>query len=238
MADVTIEYKGTNIATMDASGTKTLETSGKYCEGDVQVVYADPEKPMQSKSATPSLSAQTIFPDSGKVLSSVSVAAITKELLATLDSDFAAENIKKDVNLFGLLGTLEGGGNNIATGTITYAVDTNISATPNNAIYHNLGRRAVGLLWMEISMSGWSRGNYNSPKNNCIAHYADANCEIRISNYSYSSATDLLYATKLNGKTISNLQFLDAFNEAIQFTSDSSNYATIPAGTTIIWFVW
>lgn len=120
MADVTIKYKGANIATMDASGTKTLETSGKYCEGDVQVVYADPEKPTQSKSATPSLSAQTISPDSGKVLSSVSVAAITKELLASLDTDFVAENIKKDVDLFGLIGTLAGGGGGDAvTGSFT-----------------------------------------------------------------------------------------------------------------------
>lgn len=145
MADVTIKYKGANIATMDASGTKTLETSGKYCEGDVQVVYVDPEKPTQSKSATPSLSAQTISPDSGKVLSSVSVAAITKELLASLDADFVAENIKKDVDLFGLLGTLEGGGDfNVSdfygaskatSGQFTVATDT----SGGIIIYHELG---------------------------------------------------------------------------------------------------
>lgn len=35
---------------------------------------------------------------------------ITSTLLNQLDSDFVAENIKKDVDLFGLLGTLEGGG--------------------------------------------------------------------------------------------------------------------------------
>ena len=67
-------------------------------------------KPEQAKSATPSLSAQTITPDSGKALSSVSVSAITKELLAQLDGDFVASNIMQGVNLFGLAGTATAGG--------------------------------------------------------------------------------------------------------------------------------
>ena len=65
-------------------------------------------KPEQAKSATPSLSAQTITPDSGKALSSVSVSAITKELLAQLDGDFVASNILQGVNLFGLAGATMG----------------------------------------------------------------------------------------------------------------------------------
>ena len=31
MSDIAINYKGNAIATMDASGTKTLLTEGKYC---------------------------------------------------------------------------------------------------------------------------------------------------------------------------------------------------------------
>lgn len=42
MADVSIKYKGNEIATMDASGTKTLLTSGNYCEGNISVEYAKP----------------------------------------------------------------------------------------------------------------------------------------------------------------------------------------------------
>ena len=42
MADVSIKYKGSAIADMNASGTKTLKTSGKYCEGDVVVEYDRP----------------------------------------------------------------------------------------------------------------------------------------------------------------------------------------------------
>lgn len=42
MAEVEISYNGSTIATMNASGTKTLGTSGKYCEDDITVVYAQP----------------------------------------------------------------------------------------------------------------------------------------------------------------------------------------------------
>lgn len=42
MAEVTINYKDVAIATMDASGTKTLQTQGKYCEDDIEVVYDRP----------------------------------------------------------------------------------------------------------------------------------------------------------------------------------------------------
>lgn len=49
MSDVTIKYKGQSIATMDASGTKTLQTQGKYCEGDIEVVYDKPAGPSGTK---------------------------------------------------------------------------------------------------------------------------------------------------------------------------------------------
>lgn len=42
MSDVLINYKGASIATLDDTGTKTLLTSGKYCEGDIEVAYAKP----------------------------------------------------------------------------------------------------------------------------------------------------------------------------------------------------
>lgn len=49
MSDVTIKYKGQSIATMDASGTKTLGTQGKYCEGDIGVEYVKPAGPSGTK---------------------------------------------------------------------------------------------------------------------------------------------------------------------------------------------
>ena len=48
MADVTVKYKGNTIAEMDDSGTKTLKTSGKYCEGDISVTYAVKETGLEN----------------------------------------------------------------------------------------------------------------------------------------------------------------------------------------------
>ena len=42
MSEVTINYRGSAIATMDASGTKTLQTEGKLCDDDIEVIYARP----------------------------------------------------------------------------------------------------------------------------------------------------------------------------------------------------
>lgn len=49
MADVTVLYKGSTIATMNGSGTKVLKTGGTYCEGDVTVAYT---KPVNTGTAT------------------------------------------------------------------------------------------------------------------------------------------------------------------------------------------
>lgn len=42
MSDLTIKYKDQPITELSESGTKTLKTAGKYCEGDITVEYAKP----------------------------------------------------------------------------------------------------------------------------------------------------------------------------------------------------
>ncbi len=42
MSDVAIKYKGSTIAEMSASGSKTLQTQGKYCEENIAVEYTKP----------------------------------------------------------------------------------------------------------------------------------------------------------------------------------------------------
>ena len=80
MSEVNINYKGSKIAGMDASGTKTLLTSGKYCEGDISVEYTRPNTTptLQSKTnISPTTSSQTISADSGyDGLSSVQINAM------------------------------------------------------------------------------------------------------------------------------------------------------------------
>lgn len=49
MAEVEISYKGSAIAQMNASGTKTLLTEGKYLEDDVTVEYTRPSAPSGTK---------------------------------------------------------------------------------------------------------------------------------------------------------------------------------------------
>lgn len=46
---VAIKYKGSTIASMNADGTKTLKTAGKYCEGDIGVEYTAPTSSLISK---------------------------------------------------------------------------------------------------------------------------------------------------------------------------------------------
>lgn len=78
MSEVEISYKGSTIASMNASGSKKLQTAGKYCEGDINVTYARPSPVLQGKSVSfsPSETAQsqTVTPDAGNDgLSSVAV---------------------------------------------------------------------------------------------------------------------------------------------------------------------
>lgn len=67
MSDVTINYKGNAIATMDASGTKTLLTKGRYCEDDIEVAYGKPggggytEDEWMNRTVTSVTTSQTSF---------------------------------------------------------------------------------------------------------------------------------------------------------------------------------
>lgn len=61
---ITISYSGSEIATMEESGTKTLLTSGKYCESDIVVEYIKPTSKLQEKTVTPTTEQQIVIPDS------------------------------------------------------------------------------------------------------------------------------------------------------------------------------
>lgn len=122
--DITISYKGSTIATMSSSGTKTLETAGTYCEDDIIIDYTktgitvvetldpnggtivsisgDPVTSLQAKTVIPTSQSQTISADSG-------YDAIS-EVLVQGDSNLIGSNIASGVSIFGVVGTFAGSG--------------------------------------------------------------------------------------------------------------------------------
>lgn len=89
------DIKATNIR----SGVNILGVTGSMKE------YVAPK--LQSKSATPKTTSQTIKPDSGyDGLSQVTISAVT----SSIDSNITSSNIKSGVSILGVTGTLEAGG--------------------------------------------------------------------------------------------------------------------------------
>lgn len=123
-----------------AEGVTAHDAAGNPITGTMAAA-----KPEQTKTATPSLSQQTISPDSGKVLSGVTVEPITSTLLTSLDSDFKAENIAEGVNMFGVAGT-HAGGAAVETCTVTITdADGSMSAVDyTGVIDKDLSYNALG----------------------------------------------------------------------------------------------
>lgn len=89
MADVSITYKGASIATMSASGTKTLETGGKFCEDDIDISYTKP-----SSGNTPSGTKQITITANGTITEDVTnyaSAAITVDVPSQSVNAYVAE---------------------------------------------------------------------------------------------------------------------------------------------------
>ena len=99
MADVTINYEGSTIATMSASGTKTLLTQGKYCTDDIEVVYASPGggSTMLSGSFTPASDLGTV------TISALAGTTLNHFLLKVTGNINDGKNLGKRAFLFGFI---------------------------------------------------------------------------------------------------------------------------------------
>lgn len=167
---VEIKYKGNTIASASTQATKTIKTSGKYCEADIEVIntpdgggapvinplsvtengtYNAPSGVDGYSPVTVNVP-QGVFP-TGKInITDTSETDVTNYAKAqVVDANLVAANIKKDVNILGILGSFEGGGggslpsviSKIDGGSFTLAADT---LSNNYTISHNLGEIPKG----------------------------------------------------------------------------------------------
>lgn len=107
--------------------TEVIPDSGKVLSKVSITTNVQPT--LQEKTVTPTTAQQIITAGSGNDgLSSVTVEAVTAEI----DSNIVAENIKKDVTILGVTGTLEQGGAEAVLGTLN--VTSNGTYEAGNAL--------------------------------------------------------------------------------------------------------
>lgn len=132
MADVEISYKGNEIATMSATGVKTLLTGDTFCEDDIVVSYTKPSAPapsLQSKTVSPSTSQQTVSPDSGyDGLSSVTVNAMPSGSASTPATSITA-NPTISVSASGLITASVSGSKSVTPSVSAGYVSSGTSGT-------------------------------------------------------------------------------------------------------------
>ena len=142
---------------------------------------------------SPSTSEQTVCASGVYTTGAQKVAAITKNLLAQLDPDFVAANIKKDVDLFGLVGTLEAGGASGGAGELFHAEIT--PATSGEVLTFEVGEIGERIAAVIVSIKVGTSIEFG--KNYGIFHIATINQspigpKLRVYNlFAYRSANSI-----------------------------------------------
>lgn len=93
---VSIKYKGSEIAALTATGTKTLNTEGKYCEGNISVENTELETEEKTVALSMASGNQVVSATSGKAMSKCTIQK---------PSTLVSANIVKGVLIGGVGGT-------------------------------------------------------------------------------------------------------------------------------------
>ena len=171
-----LQWNNTNLQTVNTSfaGTQTKDVIAGT--GDT-TVYPDSGKllsgvtvhptPSQSKTITPGKSSKTVIPDSGKLLSSVVISG---------DSDLVAGNIKKGIDIFGVIGSLAEGvdlktmlGCKMAVDKFKHTSRTGISTGSEYIMNHSLGEQPK--LFFLLSDLSTSRSSLDIGCFVCVGRY-------------------------------------------------------------------
>lgn len=174
---VIISLGETEIASMNATGTKTLATQGTYVADDITIEYTKPAVPtptLQNKTVSPTTSSQSVTADSGyDGLGTVTVSAISPTKSAQTytpttsnqtiasgrwltgtqtilgDANLVAGNIKKDVSIFNVTGTYEGsgGGGSIEVSSYELKMVVNQRPAPVAVVKAYQG---YGIVWLYV----------------------------------------------------------------------------------------
>lgn len=176
---------------------------------------------------SPSTIEQTVCESGVYTTGAQKVAAITKNLLAQLDPDFVAANIKKDVNLFGLVGTLEAGGggaNNVSYGTYT------AFGGDSHKVEHALGTTPAALLFVYVGLTTDISEKYDDapvahiiPNKNSTSYRWMLNRTRFQSAQLSASATSRLWST---GTTNVNFDRVNNINDKYFYTPTSCDTGT------------
>lgn len=180
MADLIICERNDLVNIANAIRTHTGKTDGIILGdmvSEINKAIELKEPTLQSKTVSPSTSSQTVKPDTGyDGLSQVTVNG---------DANLVAENIKKDVTIFGKTGTYEGeGGSTVEMGAfILKFTNGNITARPFE----------IGMTWAEFCDSPYNSDNLLFIYNGDVQHGAG---------YSLSQSSSALIENKKTYSTI------------------------------------
>lgn len=194
-ADISYNYEASS-GTITLTASASVFSSSYACKADVFITEQPPlvPKQQQEKSITPSLAVQTVVPDADSELMKVTVQPVTGELLQSLDSDLKPSNIRAGVDVFGITGTLNTEGADVApysditvgelkptANTTSFAVDTS-KGTPSFISIVCVDRNGVAATSNAVTAAYWTE-DMNGTVVRVIRYYSNSSRQTTSTSY-------------------------------------------------------